>query len=381
MPLKIRPQRTYQRRDAPLRLLADAARRRIKRPLKEALALLDDNFDVEIAIRLARSGRWSEISREAIRWGHFREVLREPFGRMADAHQAGSALAVRRINRAFQRQGRSVMFGKKSPGPGTGGVGGTGPGAVEGGSPEGDAVKIAGWQPLRKAAGDRFNFDRFDPATQAFMRAEQDRLIRELEATARATINSEVQAAMRAGVGPGAIVGEIRSVIGLTDRQAQAVRNYRAMLETLDPQALARQLRNPQYDAAFQSAIADGTYLGDAMIEEMVADYEDRYLDYRADTIAGTESVRMTNQGLQDAYRQAIDRGALPADAVRQFWEVDLDERTCEICVSIPDMNPDGVPIGEPFDSEDGPQDGPPIHPNCRCSVDIVTDISMVPED
>ena len=150
------------------------------------------------------------------------------------------------------------------------------------------------------------------------------------------------------------------------------------MLETLDPTALQRQLRNTTMDTAVQDAIDSGQLLSGDVIDFMVADYNSNYLDYRASTIAQTESVRAVNQGLHDAYSQAIDRGALPDSAVRREWE--LGDSPCPICESIPDNNPDGVGVDEEFDSDDGPVDDPPVHPNCMCSVSYVTDISQVPE-
>jgi hypothetical protein len=174
---------------------------------------------------------------------------------------------------------------------------------------------------------------------------------------------------------------DIRSWIGLTDTQSAAVANYRRMLEDLDPDVLQRQLRNVLEDDQIQEAIDNEVNLEGAYVDKMVQDYADNYLDYRAEMIAQTEATRAASAGLQDAYSQAIDRGVFPSDAVTQFWKVDLDERTCPICLSVPDMNPDGVSMDETFDSIDGPQDAPPAHVNCRCEIEVVTDLDMVPDD
>lgn len=236
-------------------------------------------------------------------------------------------------------------------------------------------------QPLKKAVSDRFTFDRFDEATQRWLREQQDELIRELEEGIRDTIEAVVQRGVRMGLDVEQMSEQIRDVISLTERQAQAVLNYRSMLEDLDSDALSRQLRSGAFDEALQQAIENDVPLDEAMIDEMVGAYEENYLDYRSDTIAQTEANRMANAGLQDSYEQAIERGALPADAVRQFWQLDLDERTCDICAPIPDLNPDGVPMGEDFESDEGGINSPPVHPNCRCSVEIVTDLDQVPDE
>ncbi len=173
---------------------------------------------------------------------------------------------------------------------------------------------------------------------------------------------------------------DVREMVGLTARQSQAAQNYRDMLESLDPGALERQLRNFLEDDNVQAALDAGQPMDSAMVDKLTNDYIDNYIDYRAETIAQTEATRAVNLGLQDSYQQAIDRGVFPSEAVRQFWRINPD--ACEICQSIPDMNPDGVAMDEAFDSIDGPQDAPPDpHPHCFCSLEIVTDLDMLPAD
>lgn len=374
MPKRIRPASIYQRADSKMRVVAMAFKRAIKRDLKGSLALLGRDLDTEKAVQMGRAGLWGQIAHEAIDWRHFREVLKAVFDRIATCYETGARLGVDRINAAHRRRGQRVRFGKKE-GPG-------GPGPVKGGMPpRGDAASLDELFDLSKAVADRFNFDRFDPGTQAWLKAEQDRLIADLEDQARSTISTVVLDTVRAGQTPAQSVETIQSVIGLTDTQAKAVLNYRRMVGELDPGALARQLRSTQYDAAYKRAMEDGTALGDELVDEMVQAYAENYLAYRADTIAQTEAVRASNAGLQDSYEQAIERGALPAEAVRQYWKVSMLENTCEICLSIPDMNPDGVAVGDEFASIDGPQDAPPIHPRCLCELEFITDLDLVPED
>lgn len=337
-----RPALRYQRPDAPIRQVAIGNRRAIARELKAALGQLPKLMDRKRAVYLALHGRWREVS-STIDWKHFREVLKGVFDRIAITYESGAAYGAQRINSAHRRGGKVVRFGK--------------------------------------AIGDRFNFDRFDTGTVAALRAEQDRLIRKLEADAHATIEQAVLSGAMQGLGPEAVVDRIRDVIGLTDRQAQAVLNYRRLLEDLDPQALVRRLRDDEMDDVVRRAMEGDISLDDATLDQLVGRYEENYLDYRADTIAQTESTRAANSGLHDAYRQAVERGALPGEAVRRYWQVALDEKTCPVCLSIPEMNPNGVAVGESFRSIVGPFEDPPDpHPNCRCSVEYVTDIDLVPD-
>jgi hypothetical protein len=288
---------------------------------------------------LVASGRWREIV-DHVDLHHFRETLKKAFDRIGKAYEAAALLGVRKINGSFHQAHRRVRFVAK--------------------------------------AVDIFNFDLFDSDTVAELRRMQDELIVGLSDTARDTIEEIVLDGARRGLSAEAIVSDIRSMIGLTDTQAQAVLNFRNMLETLDRGALTRQLRNTALDRTVLNAIEAGESLAAVQIDRMVRDYTNNYLDYRAGTIAQTESVRAVNLGLNDAYRQAIDRGALPADAVRREWR--LGDSPCPVCESIPDMNGGGVGVNEAFDSIDGEFFNPPVHPNCMCHVDYITDISKVPD-
>lgn len=373
--------RHYQPRDSAIRAIADRAIPGIKRDLKATLAHLGTLLPAN-ALQYARAGDWHGLRRE-IDWTHFRQIMKTPFARIGKAREEAAKLGEQKINGTFAQARRRVRF-RKQIGYIDTRHGSVGHGSVPYGMVRFDGVRQSEVREtvVGKSIGDRFSFDLYDETTQARIRAAQDDLIQQIEATARDTIETVVLSGAQEGLSPDDITADIRDLIGLTDRQAQAVLNYEAMLRDLDPTALERQLRNGQYDEVLQDAIDAGDDLSETMIGQMVDDYVDNYLDYRASMIAQTESTRAASAGLQDAYSQAIDRGAIPADAVKQFWQVATDERTCEVCLSIPDQNPDGVAINEPFDSIDGQMDAPPDpHPSCRCSLEIITDLDRVPSD
>lgn len=96
----------------------------------------------------------------------------------------------------------------------------------------------------------------------------------------------------------------------------------------------------------------------------------DKMLRRRANVIARTETIIAANAGNRELVKQAIEQGFAPRDRMRRFWLVTPDDRTCEdICVPIPDMNPNGVGIDEPYQTPVGPVMTPgETHPACRCS-------------
>jgi hypothetical protein len=165
----------------------------------------------------------------------------------------------------------------------------------------------------------------------------------------------------------------LREFIGLTPAQYAAVENYRRMLEAGDAAALERQLRDARFDRTLTRLMAEGGRPTRAQIERLVQRYTERQLRYRAEMIARTETIRAANAGQIEAWRQAQQQGWL-SNTVRMQWIVTRDERTCKICPQIPGLNPGGVPIGGAFQSPVGLVRQPPDpHPQCRCSLGLLT--------
>ena len=334
---------------------------------------------MEQATRLLHQVRYTEVAR-LVDWGHATEVLRATMGLLGDVWMLGGQAGARKVNGAFAARRRVVRYRKASEATLAERAGHDAGLALR----SGFTIDELSWLEkvvIEKDAADQFDFDRFDPVTQAHIRDFQDALIRSLTADARAVIEHTILQGVRAGLSPDQMAVNIRSIIGLTPQQATAVIRFRQQLETMDSAALGRALANASDKDAIRQALAAGNGLDAAQIDDMVQNYEDNYLDYRAGMIATTEATRAASLGLQDSYRQAIDRNVMPAEAVRQYWQISLDERTCDHCLSVVDRNPDGVPFGESFDSDDGPIDAPPFHPNCRCSLEFVTNLDLVPDD
>lgn len=382
---RVRPARHYQRKDAPVRALADRNINRIARAFKAALLVLDRTFNQEQAEYLLSNGRWREVA-SVMDVPHQAEAMKRPLGMLGNVWLEGGDIGARKINGQFNARSKVVRFRKQQAaaeerlrdGPRL-------YGRIDPRTPPifdlehylstnmlGDA--------LRKDQADLFDFDRFDEVTQLRIRAYQDELVRQLGADSRATIEATILEAMRTARTPTEIMHRIRAVIGLTEKQAAAVVRFRQQLMDMNPAAAARALLPKAMAAEVRNAFSAGMGLSLERINEMVQRYQENYLDYRAMSIAQTETTRAASLGLQDSYAQAVDRGALPKEAIRQYWQISLDERTCDHCLSVVDNNPHGVPFGEPFDSDDGPIDAPPMHPNCRCSLEFVTDLDLVPD-
>lgn len=267
------------------------------------------------------------------------------------------------------------------------------------------AAGALGTAQVLRVKGVQFAFNQLNPRLIDWLQTYSLGLIRQIGDGTREGIRQYLTAGMTEGRNPRDVAREVRQVIGLTDRQAQAVKNFRKELETFHTKRTAggwnlggkisrapggaqvfkpdedgnptdgimeRRLRDFRHDGQLQRALTTGKPLKPEQIDKMVDAYARKYLKHRSETIARTEALRTTNFGVQDAWRQAIASGQVPEERVRRQWIVSRDERLCSICAPIPKLNPRrGVPFGQPFATPKGPQFLPPAHVQCRCAVHI----------
>ena len=110
--------------------------------------------------------------------------------------------------------------------------------------------------------------------------------------------------------------GRVGGVIGLNAVQARWVANMRAKLELKPESALSYGLRDKRFD----KLLVGSKKLTAAQIDRITQAYADKLLRSRALTIARTERGAATNNGRQEAWRQAADKAGLPYQAIRKTW-------------------------------------------------------------
>jgi hypothetical protein len=268
----------------------------------------------------------------------------------------------------------------------------------------GGAATVASMAAAPRFTALGFAFDTLNPALIQQLQNYTFGLVREINAKTMEAIRSSLVSGMTAGKNPRSTAIDIKRSIGLTQRQMAAVQNYRKELETFHLKRTAggynlggkinrvngaqvmisdedglptdgilqRRLRDFRFDGTLRNAMTNKQPLAASKIEMMVQRYYEKYVKYRSQTIARTESLRSTNLGVQSAWEQAIADNVVQADVTRRIWSVARDERLCEWCAPIPGMNPKrGVKMDQPFNTPKGPQFLPPMHPNCRCTVFI----------
>lgn len=137
------------------------------------------------------------------------------------------------------------------------------------------------------------------------------------------------------------MITEIKSLVGLTEKHAEAVWKYRAA----------------QIDAGKPMDL----------VTRKVERYADRLKSVRAENIARTETATAIGKGREDAWDQFIDDGNALASEMQRTWITSVDEKVCELCAP---MNGQQRGIHEPFTDGDGNQiDEVPAHNECRCDI------------
>ena len=229
---------------------------------------------------------------------------------------------------------------------------------------------------LPALAGAKFSFGVTNPSTIATLQTYEFGLIRQLTDTTRQQVATAIRSGVTAGRNPLDTARDVRAFIGLTDRQAQAVVNFRRALQEAPNEAMDRELRDKRFDATLARAAREGAVIDPAKIDTMVDRYRQRYLRYRSETIARTESIRAIAFGNIESWRQAIAAGKVAADAVTKRWIYTHDSKTRHAHRTIPGLNPKDPGIDGNFNSELGPiaYPGDPEARagnicNCRCAV------------
>jgi SPP1 gp7 family putative phage head morphogenesis protein len=98
--------------------------------------------------------------------------------------------------------------------------------------------------------------------------------------------------------------------------------------------------------------------------EEAQSDIEDAIGDEaRAEMIARTESMDAANEGLTQGWDQAVEEGLLTGDEQKTWIAA---EDPCPECEEV-----DGETV--PMDEDFSVGDDPPLHPNCRCTMGLVS--------
>lgn len=221
---------------------------------------------------------------------------------------------------------------------------------------------------ISDAADVEFVFRVADPNVVLFARTRAGELITLISNETRVAIAEVVALGAERGLPPASQARIIRETVGLPSNWALAPVNLTDDIVAGDVSAATgRRLVNPRLKAEIRRRVERGT-----VTEPWLASVRERYSNNlvraRSRNIARTESLRASNFGLRESWRQGQREGALPREA-RRFWIVTADDRLRASHAAIPGMNPEGVAIeGGSYRVPGGTSPGPPLGVNCRCS-------------
>jgi hypothetical protein len=184
-----------------------------------------------------------------------------------------------------------------------------------------------------------------NPRALAAAEARAARLLTAVNDETKQTVRDLIARAYREHITVPDTARLIRDVVGLNNRQATALFNFRAGLIE---------------DAVHPDRVAS-----------LSARYADRLLRDRADTIAQTEIHRASADGQHELWREGVRAGRINPTVALRIWIANAG--ACDWCLELEDLNADGVGVDEQFQTPDGDMiEGPEeSHVGCRCSTGL----------
>jgi hypothetical protein len=155
------------------------------------------------------------------------------------------------------------------------------------------------------------------------------RVITELSDNVRDTVRDVVERGLAAGLPPSQIARKVRELLELPPKDAQAVDNFRSMLQTKDVEALNRELRDKRFDATIRKAF-EGDGLTPEQIDKMVAAYRRQTIANHAETITRTIALDAQRLAQRLTWRAAMERGEIDGARLFRRYSGVLDDKERE---------------------------------------------------
>lgn len=250
---------------------------------------------------------------------------------------------------------------------------------------------------FRDGEGQRLviRFDARNPRAEDWIATRSSELVTEIVQDQRTAIRAALTEGLKAGQNPRQvaldIVGRIDpktgkrtgGVVGLTSQQEEFARNYRAELLSGDParmrNALTRALRDKRFDGQVLKAIEAGAPLDRSTADTLVTRYRASLLRFRGEAIGRTEALTTLHAAQDEAYQQAVDKGAVDRSALTKIWRDSGDSRVRHTHRV---MHGQKVRFDQSFESPSGARlkfPGDPAAPaaeiiHCRCYLEMKVD-------
>lgn len=107
--------------------------------------------------------------------------------------------------------------------------------------------------------------------------------------------------------------------------------------------------------------------------DQKAASLIERAFKLRSEQFGDTEAWTASRQGKQITWMYNLSKGTLPPGTTR-VWRTARDERVCPSCGPLDKTE---VPLDQPFITDMGEYWSPPLHPKCRCDIDLAMSITL----
>ena len=225
-----------------------------------------------------------------------------------------------------------------------------------------EAMRRGGEQALRQLPGELVGgFNVTDPLAVNFIRTSGATSVVQITQETEAALRLIIQRAYAEGLGSRAAAREIKSVIGLTRRQAVSVSNFRrSLIQAIETDAGPAAVIS---DFKLSRNVVNARNLRLANVDRLTSRYQSRWIEHRSTLIARNEAVRAVSAGRRALWEQAVQAGAIDPVVMRKIWQTTPDIRACPICLP---LHGQAVQMNEDFVSKDvGTLPGPPAHIAC----------------
>lgn len=175
-------------------------------------------------------------------------------------------------------------------------------------------------------------FNTLNPNVLTAIQDLDTKVLRSLVPEIRETMRAAVEAGLRDGTSAREMARGLRESIGLAPNQAEAVTNFRRMLEggprtPVYKGALQTPVRDRRFDAAIKRAMKNGERLTPEQVDRFTEAYQRRFIARNAEAHARTAAVDAQKVGQQLAWQEAKESGALGDAEVEVVWVTNLDGR------------------------------------------------------
>lgn len=217
-----------------------------------------------------------------------------------------------------------------------------------------------------------FTFDKTSTTATNYARTSAGQMVTNMASSQVQAVREAVTTAYTVGRTPTTLTKDLVAVLQQAKPTTDAARSVAELLGT-NMNGLTVRYEQAVFNRSAQIATdlanrgITGTKALDKLQKETQA-YADRLRKSRASTIARTELIQANNQGRLESMFQAERQGLINSETARKQWVTGRFD-VCKICQT---LNGETQKLRDEFSR--GVMT-PPAHPNCRCSINLLTNV------